>query len=300
MFCAVHRYDKRISCLYGVFFLNYISTGGKEYFLRRNTGISFSSCYFYCIYKLLRVVFRLIHVEFICARSIAGLFHTEIRQPLRFFIYPKAAPGKYRRAALRNAHEALSGVPAAHRLIEVSVPCEVLLAGYGNVYIFSGCHPLERHRVFAVSLVPPFPAGEGLAVCREGKVVLFVKRYAYAAVLVVFQLKLQQYVRSAACAGAQRSSFHAVEDNTAGGGFFAVKTHQVIVDLLHVLVYFIIILPAAFLIFSLRRLYHVRVAVFYFKAEIIRRLIVYRIAIGVLPYRPLRAGKELLLGYALI
>ena len=100
-----------------------------------------------------------------------------------------------------------------------------------------------------------------MVVCREGKHVFFVKRYA--AVPVVFQLKLQQYVRSAARSGAQRSSCHAVEDYAAGGCFFAVKTHQVIVDLLHVLVYFIITFPAAFLIFSLRRLYHVRVAVCY-------------------------------------
>ena len=128
-------------------------------------------------------------------------------------------------------------MPAAHRLIEVSVPCEVLLAGYGNVYIFSGCHPLERHRVFAVSLVPPFPAGEGLAVCREGKVVLFVKRYAYAAVLVVFQLKLQQYVRSAARSGAQRSSFHAVEDNTTILSILRVNFYEVVVDVSDVCFY---------------------------------------------------------------
>ena len=137
-----------------------------------------------------------------------------------------------------------------------------------------------------------------MVVCREGKHIFFVKRYA--AVPVVFQLEPKQHVHRSARSGAQRSGLHAVQHYAAGGGFFAVKTHQVIVDILHVFVYFIIIFPAAFLIFSLRRLYHVRVAVFYFKAEIIRRLIVYRIAIGILPYRPLRAGEELLLGYAII
>ena len=55
--------------------------------------------------------------------------------------------------------------------------------------------------------------------------------------LVVFQLKLQQYVHSAACAGAQRSSFHAVEDNTTILSILRVNFYEVVVDVSDVCFY---------------------------------------------------------------
>ena len=94
-----------------------------------------------------------------------------------------------------------------------------------------------------------------MVVCREGKHVFFVKRYA--AVPVVFQLEPKQHVHRSARSGAQRSGLHAVQHYAAGGGFFAVKTHQVIVDLLHVLIDVFIIVFVAFLICILRDFYDV-------------------------------------------
>ena len=67
-----------------------------------------------------------------------------------------------------------------------------------------------------------------MVACREGKHVFFVKRYA--AVPVVFQLEPKQHVHRSARSGAQRSSFHAVEDYAAILSILRVNFYEVVVD----------------------------------------------------------------------
>ena len=74
-----------------------------------------------------------------------------------------------------------------------------------------------------------------MVVCREGKHIFFVKRYA--AVPVVFQLEPKQHVHRSARSGAQRVSCHAVEDYAAIRSILRGNFYEVVVDVFDICFY---------------------------------------------------------------